>query len=94
MSLLHRKAYDDISVKELHAGGLHVARSGPGPHLAQGLGLQLVTQLMFGSRLGLGPVQIITVGSYRENFGLSQAILFFAKKELFIVVLILCSWHC
>jgi hypothetical protein len=45
--------------------------------LSQGL----VTQIMFGSKPGLGLVQIIAINHYVEHFGFFQAILFSQRKS-------------
>jgi hypothetical protein len=59
--------------------GLHGPEPGPG------------TTNNIGVRPGSGLVQMTAIKSCRENFGFSQAILFFAKKKLFVIAPILCS---
>jgi hypothetical protein len=54
----------------------------PWPDHAQGLGLGQVAQIIFGSRLNLCLVQMIAIRHYIGHFGLSQAILFSAKKVI------------
>jgi hypothetical protein len=70
--------------------GLHRPKAGHWPDPAQGLGLDLVAQIMSGSGRGLGLVQMTAIKHYFEHFGLSQVIIFFTKKNLFVVTLMLC----
>jgi hypothetical protein len=52
------------------------------PDPAQGLSLDLVAKIMFGSGPDSSLVQIIAIKHYKEHFGLSQAILFFHKEKI------------
>jgi hypothetical protein len=53
----------------------------------------LGAQTIFGSKPGSVLVQMPAVKRHIEHFGLSRAIIFSAKKKLFVVGFILCSWH-
>jgi hypothetical protein len=64
-----------------------------GLYLARGPDMGLVAQIMFGSGPSSGLVQMIGIKRYIEHFGLSRAILFFSKEKLFVIALIVSSWH-
>jgi hypothetical protein len=74
--------------KRLRNTGVEVCT---GSGLARGSGLGMVAQIIFGSVPGSGLVQRIAIKCI-EHFEISRAIIF-SQRKLFVVALILCSWH-
>jgi hypothetical protein len=63
---------------------------GPLPDPARGPGLGLVAQIMFRSGTASNDSNQALYRTFQAFSGHS----FFAKKNLFVVTLVVCSWHC